>query len=172
MLVEISQTVRGCPSASEGGDVGLVQAIGAGEVLILRYGRSARKSPFEGGAPTQEGWGMLVEISQTVQGCPSASEGCWCGSSASSSLTPSTSPCGASPSLRALRRGMWVLPEQSVELWSSDPIDIPLRPTARSLAGRGSPSKGESLDLGPAYYQQPRSSHHQPSPRRTTGGWA
>lgn len=29
---------------------------------INRYGRSSRKSPFEGGAPTQEGWGMLVRL--------------------------------------------------------------------------------------------------------------
>ena len=39
---------------------------------------SARKTypcePFEGDAPTQEGWGMLLEISQPVQGCPSLSE--------------------------------------------------------------------------------------------------
>ena len=34
-----------------------------------------QNSPFEGGAPTKEGWGMLVEIPQTVQGYPSASEG-------------------------------------------------------------------------------------------------
>ena len=41
---------------------------------------------------------------------------------------------------------------------------IPLRPAARSFAGRcpgplpaqGQASKGESLDPGPAFYQQPR----------------
>ena len=37
-----------------------------------------------------------------------------------------------------------------------NPINIPLRPAARSLAGRGPPSKGELLDPGHAFYQQPR----------------
>ncbi len=31
--------------------------------------------------------------------------------------------------------------------------NIPLRPAARSFAGRGPPSKGESLDPGHAFYQ-------------------
>ncbi len=34
--------------------------------------------------------------------------------------------------------------------------NIPLRPAARSFADRGPPSKGEKLDPGPAFYQQPR----------------
>ncbi len=33
---------------------------------------------------------------------------------------------------------------------------IPLRPAAPSFAGRGPPSKGELLDPGHAFYQQPR----------------
>ncbi len=34
--------------------------------------------------------------------------------------------------------------------------NIPLRPAALSFAGRCPPSKGESLDPGHAFYQQPR----------------
>ncbi len=54
--------------------------------------------PSKGVPERQRGWGMLLEIPQTVQGCPSVSEGggCW-------------------------------LPKQLVEAWSSGTINIPLR---------------------------------------------